>query len=432
MLYELLIVLALVVTNGLFAGAEIAVLTLRKTRLTQLVEAGGSAAGSIRALRNRPERFLATVQIGITVIGATSAAYGGSSIANDIAASLLRAGLSGRAAEEIALAVVVAGISYLSLVLGELVPKSLALRYAERYALLVARPLRALSSMMRPLVWLLTASSNAILRLFGDRTTFTETRLSREELQEMVEEAARAGSLDPGSSEIASRAIGFGDLRVGEVMVPRAEIVALPKQAATAEVRRLLLEEGRSRMPVYDGSLDNIVGYVIARDVLAWVLEGQLVLLEDILRPVHVVPTIAPALDVLKVLQRRRTQIAIVVDEHGAVVGLVTVEDLVEELVGDIFSEHEPERFRRQPDGSALVMGTTTIRDTNRELGTSLPEGTQWTSVAGLVIAKMGWIPPVGATITLDDGTTLEVVEGTSRRVTTVRVRPGGAAPKSP
>jgi putative hemolysin len=147
------------------------------------------------------------------------------------------------------------------------------------------------------------------------------------------------------------------------------------------------------------------------------------------------VPTISPALDVLKVLQRRRTQIAIVVDEHGAVVGLVTVEDLVEELVGDIFSEHEPERIRRQADGSALVMGTTTIRDINRELGTSLPEGTQWTSLAGLVIAKMGWIPPIGATVTLDDGTTLEVVEGTSRRVTTVRVRAGGAAvalPRSP
>ena len=140
-------------------------------------------------------------------------------------------------------------------------------------------------------------------------------------------------------AEIASRAIGFGDMPVGKLMVPRAKIVALPKQAATAEVRRILLEEGRSQMPVYDGSLDNILGYVIARDVLSWVLHGHLVLLEDILRPVHVVLTISPALEVLEVLQRRRTQIAIVVDERGAVVGLVTVEDLVEELLGNIFSE---------------------------------------------------------------------------------------------
>jgi len=175
-------------------------------------------------------------------------------------------------------------IVYIELVVGELVPKSLALRYSDRYSFLVSRPLYWIASALRPIVWTLTVFSNLVLRFFGDKTTFTETRLSRDELQELVEEAAKTGSVDPRASEIASRALGFADVTVAEVMVPRNRVVALRRGAPAEEIQRAILEEGHSRMPVYDGSIDNIVGYVVARDVLALTWEKGLLVLEDILR----------------------------------------------------------------------------------------------------------------------------------------------------
>ena len=203
----------LVLANGFFAGAEIAIVALRKTRLQQLVEEGHSSARAVLALRDEPERFLATVQIGVTVIGATAAAFGGTTIATRIAPLLGRVAWLAPHAEGVALAIVVALVSFLSLVLGELVPKSVALRASERFALLAGRPLLGLSWLASPLVRLLTGASNAVLAPFGDRTTFTEARLSAEELSQLVEEATRTGALDPKAGEIASRAIDFAGLR---------------------------------------------------------------------------------------------------------------------------------------------------------------------------------------------------------------------------
>ncbi len=425
MLSEFLIVFALILGNGLFAGAEIALLTIRKTRVQELVDRGSSGALAVKALRDKPERFLATVQIGITVISATSAVYGGEVMSGHIAAGLRRVGFGGYS-EEVAFAAVVAVISYLSLVVGELVPKSLALRQAERYAVFMARPLLLIAQVMRPLVWFLTASSNIVLRLFGDRTSFTEARLSREELQELVEEAAKTGSLDAPSSEIAARAIGFGDVRVGELMVPRSEMVALPRKAPAAEVQRVLLEEGHARMPVFDESMDGyrIVGYIVAKDILALTWQTELIILEDILRPVHFVKLSAKAADVMRELQRRRMQLAIVLDEQEQVAGLITMEDLVEELVGEIFSEDERERIRRQPDGTVLIQGSVPVREVNRELDLALPEGEAWTTLAGLAAAQASAIPRPGWKTVLPDGTLLEVVDASPRKVELLRVTP--------
>ncbi len=215
--------------NGLFSGAEIAVVALRKSRLSQLVEAGGGAARAVERLRAEPERFLATVQIGITVVGATAAAFGGATLAGELAALLAPLPILGPYAPELALGAVVSAISALSIVLGELVPKSLALRAAERYALLAGRPLLAISQAARPVVWLLTRASNLVLRPFGDRTTFTESRVSAEELEALVDEAGQLGALDQPTAEIASRALAFRDLTAADVLVPRSRIVASAK-----------------------------------------------------------------------------------------------------------------------------------------------------------------------------------------------------------
>ena len=422
---ELLIVVGLLFANGLFAGAEIAVLSVRPTRIKEFIRRRDRRAMAVKSLRDKPERFLATVQIAMTVLGTTAAAVGGANMERGLEPTYESLGL-GRFAPTASLATVVAIVVFLELVIGELVPKSLALRFSARYSFFVARPLLAMSQLMRPLVWFVTGVSNLFLRLFGDRTTFSEARLSKDELQQLVEEAAKTGSVDPRASEIASRALGFNDVTVAEVMVPRNRVVALRRGAPPEEVQRAILEEGHSRMPVYDGTIDNIVGYVVARDVLALAWEKGLVVLEDILRAPHKVSEGTRALDLLREMQRRRTQMAVVVDDQGGLSGLVTTEDLIEELVGDIMSEDDvPEVFfTREPEGTILVQGWAAVRKVNRDLHLDLPVGKDRTTIAGLCMSLAQAIPQAGERLTTDNGTILEVVEASPRRVRRVRIHP--------
>jgi putative hemolysin len=265
-----------------------------------------------------------------------------------------------------------------------------------------------------------------VLRPFGDRTNFTESRLSVEELAQMVEDAARHGSLDRDSGDIAARALEFGDLTAADVMVPRNRISAIDRDADEEVLRRVLLEEGHARMPVVQGSLDNVIGYVVAKDLLALVWEKQLLVLEDVLRPAYFVPETARCVAVLREMQKRHVQLAIVVDEHGGVSGLVTLEDLVEELVGEIVGEagEEEARVRREPTGSALVRGDAPIREVNRALALDLDEGESFSTIAGLCIELAGGIPQKGTILVAGDGTTIEVVDATPRVVRSVRLTP--------
>lgn len=425
MLYELLVIFALVLANGVLSGAEIAVIALRRTRLQELVAEGKRSALAVQALRDQPERFLATVQIGITLVTATAAAFGGATLGDELLPLLERVPLLRGHADKAAIAIVVVTISFLSIVVGELVPKSLALRGAEAYALAVGRPLLALSWIARPVVWLLTLSSNLILRPFGDRTTFTEARLSKDELAQLLEEATKTGAVEELSGEIASRALTFGELTAKDVMVPRNRIHALALDASDSEVRRVLLEERHSRMPVFDGSLDRVVGYIAVTDVVAMIWERQVVVLDDLVRPAFFVPETASLTTVLKDLQRRRIEIAVVVDEHGGVAGLLTLEDLMEELVGEIFSEHAPPAplIEHQADGSAIVSGDVTIRELNRALGVSLDADGPWTTVAGLAIAVAGRIPQRGAHLNGPSGLDLEVLDAAPNQVHRLKVR---------
>jgi len=425
-LTELVIILALIIANGVFAGAEIAFVSLRPTRLQQLVEANRVGAKTVQALRASPERLFATVQIAITVVSTTAAAFGGARMARHIEPLLRSLPVIGRDADGAALAIVVVLISFFSLVLGELVPKSLALRRGEWYALLIAKPIAGLSRLARPIVWLLTATSNLVLRPFSDRTNFAEARISKEELEQMVDEAAKTGAIHEHASELASRALDFDRLRLSDVMLPRARIDALPLHASIDQIRRFLLEERRSRIPVYDRSLDDIAGYVSAKDVVSLAWDGGPVVLTDLLRGVKFFPETVAAIEVLRFMRRERQRIAIAVDEHGLVSGMVTFEDLVEELVGDIFSEHNEEApaLTREADGGALVRGDMPIRDVNRELGIELEEPPGATTVAGLCFALAGGIPNRNARLAASDGSVLIVLEATPRTVKRVRLIP--------
>lgn len=414
----------LVAVHGVFAGAEIAIITMRKTRLRELVEQGSGRARAVLDLRAHPERFLATVQVGVTVLSEAAAALGGATIAPKLRDLIATVPALARHADDIALSLVVAAVAYLSLVLGELVPKSLALRSAETYALLIATPLRWVSWAIRPLAWLLTVSSNLVLRPFGDRTNFMEARVSAEELQQLVDEATKTGALDSHAGEIASRALGFSELSAEAVMVPRNRVTPIDVQASEDDVRRLVRESPAARWPVCEDSLDKVVGYITARDVLTRIVQGLPLHIEAFKRPAQFVPWNMRAADVLRDMQKHQIQLAVVVDEHGGTEGLVTLEDLVEELVGDILGEHESreEHIHREAEGLALVHGAAPIRDVNRALNLDLPENEGWSTLGGLCTALAGGIPQKGDRLRGEDGIVFEIVSASPRAVGMVRI----------
>ncbi len=423
MLEEALFILLLILANAFFAGSEIAVIGLRKTRVEQLLELGRPGARALKRVSQQPERFLATVQVGISVVGATAAAVGGQSVAHQL--EPLFKGVAPNHADEIALGVVIAAISFLSIVLGELVPKSLALRNAEGYALLVSKPILFLSWLARPLVWLLTATSNLLLRPLGDRTNFTESRHSPEEIQALLEEASAVGTVDSDVGEMAVRAMEMSDLKVGQVMVARTNVVALPASATVQHLSEALSRAPHSRLPVWEGQPCNIIGYIRTRDLLSQFLAREEVSLRPLIRPPFFVPETASATDLMTEMRLQRAHLGIVVDESGAMVGIVTYEDLTAEVMGRVPGEH----LQAEPssswgaDGTAVVSGQLRIRDVNRSLDLTLPEGPGMNTLAGLWQWQAGRIGRPGDVIVLAPGVSAEVLEATSQRIALLRLR---------
>jgi len=421
--FEILLILALTLLNGFFSAAETGLLSVRRTRLEELAEQGKRTARVALALKSGPEQFLATVQVGITFVGATASAFGGATLATPLAAWLVTLGVR-QGSEQLALAIVVTFVSVLSIVLGELVPKSLALRASERVSLLVARPLQAVAQLARPLVWSLTSLSNLVLRPFKDETTFTESRLSPDELQSLVEEASSTGSLSPTVSDIASRALDLEELPIASLLIPRRTVATLDIGATRDEIWSLMKRRPHARYPVVERDLDAVMGYVTARDVVAQIIDTGQVSLRAALREVPAFGERTPAVDVLRNLQRAQTQLAVIVDEHGMTSGIVTITDIVEELLGDILDEHERPlaQVRRDTDGSFVVRADISIQDLNRELKTSLEVSTDYATLSGLLMHASGRIMKPGEKLTVE-GLACEVIDASPRHVKLVRVR---------
>jgi putative hemolysin len=420
---ELLIILALTLVNGFFSAAEIGVLSVRRTRLLELAESGKRSARLALALRDDPEQFLATVQVGITFVSASASAFGGATLALPLAAWLTELGVA-RFAEESALAIVVTLVSVLSIVLGELVPKSLALRSSERLSLLVAAPLHVIARCARPLVWTLTTLSNVVLRPFRDQTTFTESRLSPDELQSMVEEAATTGALPASVSDITSRALELAELPISSLLIPRRSVVAIPLRATRDEVWAIVKGQPHARYPVIERDLDAIEGYVTTRDLVAQIVETGAVDVKAIVREVPAFTERTAAVEVLRALQRKRMQLAVVVDEHGMISGVVTINDIAEELLGDILDEHERglERIREEAPGVALVRADTPIQDVNRQLGTALAVSPDYATLSGLLMEASSRIMKPGEQLSIGP-VDFEVIDATPRQVKLLRMR---------
>jgi putative hemolysin len=429
--HELLLIFILTLVNGFFAAAEIGVLSVRRMRLQELSDEGLKSARSALALRNDPEQLLATVQVGITFVGATASAFGGATLTTRVAHWLASVGVH-RGTEQLALAIVVTLVSVLSIVLGELVPKSLALRSSERVSLLVARPLRILSRCARPLVWLLTSLSNLVLRLFNDQTSFREARVSPEELQSMVDEAATAGALSPAVGDITSRALDLEQLPIAALLIPRGQVISITTCATRDEVWQVLERHPHARYPAVERDLDTMEGYVTARDLIAQIINTGTVDVRAALREMPTFSERTPTIEVLRSLQAQRVQLAAIIDEHGMTAGIATIADVAAELLGEILSENERpiEIIHHEGPGVALVRADTPIQDVNRALGTKFETSHEYTTVSGLLMHQSGSIMQAGELLTIE-GVELEVVEATPRQIKRVRVRHGVASDKS-
>jgi putative hemolysin len=424
---ELCVVVFLILLNGVLAGAEIAIVSVERTRLVQLVEEGVPGARAVGELRKNPERFFAAVQIGITLVGATAAAFSASRFARPLEPLIASVAFLEPIAPELSFATVVVAISFLSVVFGELVPKSLALRYKEIFARATGPLILALSWTARPLVWLFSSVSQLALRLFAAQANPSEPGKSPEELQLIVSEATENGSIHPASGEIASRALDFAELTAADVMVPRGSVIGIPHSSRPDDIRRIVTEYPYSRFPVHRETLDEVVGYVLVKDLLTMAFERQLIVLGDVLRAPYTVEKAIRAPELLHEMRRRRVHLAFVRDGHGGIAGIVTMEDLLEELVGEIFSEVAQDFaniIRELPDGTAVAHAATPIREVNRRLGLELPESDEWSTLGGLCSSLAGRIPEQGERLTSPDGTMIEIQAATDRRVLRVMLRP--------
>ncbi|MBC7234931.1 MAG: HlyC/CorC family transporter [Chloroflexi bacterium] len=425
MLTEIFFILLLVLINGLFAMAEMALVSARKTRLQDRATSGDEGSRMALDLVSRPTRFLSTVQVGITLIGILAGALGGAAISRPLATWLARFPGLAPYSQSIALAIVVLVITYFSLVLGELVPKRIALSNPERIAAALARPMRLFAALVSPVARLLSLSTDLVVRTLGIRPS-KEPPVTEEEIRLLLEQGTEAGIFEEEEEELVRRVLLLDERRAAGLMTPRRDVVWLDIDDSPEELRAKILASPYSRFPVAKESLDNVLGEVQAKDLLAQSLSGQPLDLRPLIRKPLYVAEVMPALKVLGAFKQSETEMALVIDEYGNIQGLVTLIDILEAIVGDIPSateEEEPKAVRRE-DGTWLVDGLLPVDEFKELFGIEeLPGEEQgfYQTVAGFLVMQLGRIPTVAERLEWG-GITFEVMDMDGPRVDKVLV----------
>ena len=430
-LFEAAVIGLLILANGLFSMSEFAIVSARRHRLQSLAESGDARAGTALGLAAEPNRFLSTVQIGITVIGVLSGAYGGAVFATALAELVGRVPLLAPYASTIAFAAVVLLITYLTLVIGEIVPKRLALANPEPIALRVARPMRALSILSAPAVALLSASTELVLRLVGAKER-AEPAVTEEEVRLMLEEGTTAGVFDEEEQEVVARVFRLSDRRVASLMTPRHEIVGVDLEDPLEENLARMREAGHSYFPVYRDSLDRVEGMISIRGLWAQTpIGGQPDIEAAIFEPLYL-PESLPALKVMEQFREATTHVALVTDEYGSIEGLLTLHDLLESIVGSLPDVHDDEHEAvERPDGSWLLDGLLPIDEfRDRFALPPLPDEDRgyYQTLGGFVMMHLERTPVTGDRFDWS-GNDFEVVDMDGNRVDKVLFRPAGAEP---
>ncbi len=408
------LVFVFVLVGGVFAATEMALVTLRESQINAIA-ARGRRGEKVASLARNPNTFLSAVQIGVTVAGFASAAYGATSIAPSVAPLLENLGVAAPLALTLSTVLLTLVIAYLSLVLGELVPKRLAIQRNAQFAYAVAPVLDGFATVMRPVIWLLSVSTNAVVRLLGGDPNKAADELSDEELRDIV---ATHQSLPDDERRILDDVLSLRGRQVSEVMRPRPEVVALDGAATLAEAITQVRELPFSRYPVIDASLDDIVGFVHVRDLFEAAHDDSTREVLGLMRPVEYVPSTAGVLPTLTRMRAAGHQIAVVVDEYGGTDGIVTLEDLVEEVVGEIFDEYDTED--RMQDAGGALDGRLNLQDFAEITGIALPRGASDT-VAGFVMEMLGRLAVVGDSVEVP-GATIRVTAVDRRRIAEIRV----------
>jgi len=415
---DVILILALIALNGVLAMSELAIVSSREARLKAMAKSGSVGARCALDLASDPGRFLSTVQSGITLISVINGAFSGASLGEPVAERLELAGLSHGSAHTLGYGLVVVAITYVSLVIGEIVPKQIALRSPETLAAVLSRPMRWLSKITAPFVWLLDRSSALIFHLFGlDRES--RNHVTAEELHLVVAEAQNAGVLEEDERAMISGIVRLADRPVREVMTPRTEIDWIDIRATTEEIRQALLDTPHSRIPVADGAVENIVGVIQTRDVMAAALEGRPLDLNQLCRSAPVIPDLMDAMDALAVLRAADVPLALVHDEYGHLDGIVTPGSILAALAGtfahDVEQGEEPPLVERD-DGSWLVSGAASADLLADRLGVNLPADREYATAAGFALSVLKHLPETGEKFR-HDGWSFEIVDMDGRKI---------------
>jgi magnesium and cobalt exporter, CNNM family len=414
---ELFIVVGLIVLNGLFALSELAVVSARHSRLKAMAALGQKGAGSALSLASKPGRFLSAVQIGITLIGIVNGAYSGETFGTLAASGLSKLGVPDTVAAPLGYGIVIAVVTYLSVIVGELVPKNLALRDAERIACSVAPAMTFFSRLAAPAVWLLDASTRFVFLVFG-QSTESETRVTDEEIRTLIAEAETAGVIEKGEKEMIAGVMRLADRAVVGLMTPRTDVDWIDVTSEEDHIKERLITTPHSRLPVGEASPDALFGVVQTRELLAAVLAGKPLDIRAHVRTAPIVPESTDALDVLGILREAEVPMALIHDEYGHFEGLVTPADVLEAIAGVFKSDTEgvePYATERD-DGSWLLSGSMPVDEMAEKLGIALPHNKSYSTVAGFVLNHLQHIPQTGEYID-SLGWRFEVVDLDGRRI---------------
>jgi len=430
----LLVIFLVVGLNAFFVASEFALVTVRRTRMQKLAEENRGGAAAVLRLLDNPTLFISAVQLGVTLASLALGWLGEPTIEQllrPVAEGIAGDGKAAYVSHGVAIVVAFSLITFLHVVLGELVPKMFALERAESFALIAARPLEWFAKVFSPVLWVLNYAGRLVGKLLGLTSSLEHTSIyTEDELRQLVALSQESGQINAEERDLINKVFEFSETTVKEAMIPRTEIVAVPVTSAMEEITRVFDGSGFSRLPVYRGSLDEIVGVIHSKDLVCYCLRPEEFKLDDILiKPSYVVDT-AHLEDVLRQMQKEKFHFGFVVDEHGGVEGIITLEDLLEEIVGDISDEHDievEEQIHKQPDGSYLLDGGLAVRDLNRRLDLNVPISDGYTTIAGFLMSEAGQILSEGQTVPFN-GHVFRIEKVDKRRVKLVRMAKAEAA----
>ena len=428
---EILLQVVLILINAFFAATELAVVSLNSTKLRKLEEDGNKTASKLLKMVEEPSAFLSTIQVAITLAGYLGSAFAAENFSGELSNWLYYTlgfqALSLKALNTVSIIIITIILSYFTLVFGELVPKRIAMQKPYEVAKLACGVIRGMAFVLRPVIWLLSVSVNAVLRLLRLKVEAEEESVTEDEIRMMVDLGGQRGTIDEDEQEWIQNVFDFGDISVREAMTPRNDVDALPDDADDQEILEMVRECGRSRIPVYQENIDTIVGILNARDFLLDRNSGKNTPLKELLRPAYFAPETIKADNLFKEMQKEKVHIAIVVDEYGGTEGIITMEDLLEEIVGNIYDEFDqPEQPEIVPLGENQwrVSGATPLSSLVDDLDLPLPESDDYDTLGGMIVTRLSSIPKDGEELDLEvNGVALHVERIRDHRIESVVVR---------